>query len=125
MTLNNNLYRIEHLDPEGMTAGVSLLPDSVIYKAHFPEKSITPGVCIVQMAVELFGTLRGREYSIREVVNAKFLIVMEPQATPDVHYEFSKITDGSDTGTVKLQAAARSIADNAVMAKLSLILQEQ
>ena len=50
---------------------------------------------------------------------------MEPQATPDVRYEFTKITDGTEPGTVKLQAAARSIADNAVMAKLSLILQEQ
>lgn len=125
MTLNNNLYRIEHLDPEGMTAGVSLLPDSIIYKAHFPEKPITPGVCIVQMAVELFGALRGRKYSVREVVNAKFLIVIEPQATPEVRYEFGKITDGTEPGTVKLQAAARSIADNTVMTKLSLILQEQ
>ena len=50
---------------------------------------------------------------------------MEPQATPEVRYEFSKITDGTKPGIVKLQAAARSIADNAVMAKLSLILQEQ
>lgn len=125
MTLNNNLYHIEHLDSESMTASVSLLPDSIIYKAHFPEKPITPGVCIVQMAAEIFGALRGKEYSLREVVNAKFLIVMDPQATPEVRYEFTKITDGTEPGTVKLQATARSIADNAVMAKLSLILQEQ
>ena len=121
MTLNNNMYRTVRTDPEAMTADIRLLPDSIIYKAHFPEKPITPGVCIVR----LVGALRGREYSVREVVNAKFLIVMEPQATPDVRYEFTKITDGTEPGTVKLQAAARSIADNAVMAKLSLILQEQ
>ena len=95
MTLNNNMYRTVRTDPEAMTADIRLLPDSIIYN------------------------------SVREVVNAKFLIVMEPQATPDVRYEFTKITDGTEPGTVKLQAAARSIADNAVMAKLSLILQEQ
>ena len=42
------------MDHEAMTADIRLLPDNVIYKAHFPEKPITPGVCIVQMAVELF-----------------------------------------------------------------------
>ena len=36
-------------------ARVQFLPDSPIYAAHFPEFPITPGVCLVQMALELMG----------------------------------------------------------------------
>ena len=32
-----------------------LLPESPIYKAHFPEYPITPGVTLLQIALELMG----------------------------------------------------------------------
>jgi 3-hydroxymyristoyl/3-hydroxydecanoyl-(acyl carrier protein) dehydratase len=36
-------------------AQVQLLPESPIYAAHFPGFPVTPGVTLVQMALELMG----------------------------------------------------------------------
>lgn len=37
------------------SATVRMLPESPIYKAHFPEYPITPGVTLLQIALELIG----------------------------------------------------------------------
>lgn len=58
MMLENVLYKVVSRG-EGW-AEVRLLPDSPVYAAHFPGYPITPGVTIVQMALELMGrTLSG------------------------------------------------------------------
>ena len=38
----------------GFEFDISLFPEHFIYKAHFPGEPITPGVCIIQIATELF-----------------------------------------------------------------------
>ena len=45
------------------SAAVRLLPESPIYKAHFPAYPITPGVTLLQMSLELMGN--------RKLVGAK------------------------------------------------------
>ena len=52
---------------------VHLNADSAIFRAHFPEFPITPGVCILQIALELLETITGRQLEISEVKNVKFL----------------------------------------------------
>lgn len=51
MMLEGVLYEV--ISREASAATVRLLPDSPIYAAHFPGYPITPGVTIVQMALEL------------------------------------------------------------------------
>ena len=57
MKLIDNLYSINarELDKMGDKAifGISLNADNVIYKAHFPSNPITPGVCLIQIALEI------------------------------------------------------------------------
>ena len=58
MMLEGVLYEV--FSREEGSAVVRLLPDSPVYAAHFPGYPITPGVTIVQMALELMGrTLSG------------------------------------------------------------------
>lgn len=58
MMLEGVLYEV--VSREEGSAVVRLLPDSPVYAAHFPGYPITPGVTIVQMALELMGrTLSG------------------------------------------------------------------
>lgn len=118
MILNNNLYKIERTDTEAMTCRVSLLRDSIIYKAHFPEQPVTPGVCIVQMAGELLGKLLGCGLELAGISNAKFLTVINPDNTPGVTLSFSRINRDDAAGTV---AATVAVADDStVYSKLSL-----
>lgn len=118
MNLNNNLYTILTADPEAASYTLELLPDCVIYRAHFPGHPITPGVCIIQVATELLSRQLGVELQLTEVVNAKFLSVINPEETPSVTYTFKKITLDEATATVKATATV-SHADT-IFTKLSL-----
>ena len=51
--LRGILYELVQADDLGAT--VRLLPESAVYRGHFPGYPITPGVCIVQIALELVG----------------------------------------------------------------------
>ena len=73
MILKNNLYKISASNIEEKSFNLELVPDCVIYQAHFPEQPITPGVCIIQIANELLNELLQSEYKLTTVSNAKFL----------------------------------------------------
>ena len=56
--LRGTLYELVRADSLGAT--VRLLPESAVYRGHFPGYPITPGVCMVQIALELIGEMAGR-----------------------------------------------------------------
>ena len=72
--LEGLLYRRLSLGGElsAAKASVVLLDDSPIYKAHFPGFPVTPGVCIVGMAVELASLF----FPWKEVRIVGFLLVL-------------------------------------------------
>lgn len=84
MTFQNNLYTIvsDTLIPEGRKKvyRIRLIPESIIFKAHFPGEPIMPGACIVQMVQELATDWIGPEMEIAKVSNLKFLNVISPDA---------------------------------------------
>ena len=86
MILKNNLYKISASNIEEKSFNLELVPDCVIYQAHFPEQPITPGVCIIQIASELLNELLQTEYKLTTVSNAKFLAVINPLDTAFVTY---------------------------------------
>ena len=53
--LRGILYELVRADDLGAT--VRLLPESTVYRGHFPGYPITPGVCMVQIALELIGEM--------------------------------------------------------------------
>ena len=93
MTLKDKLYTVDGFDAGSQTFTVRLNADDTIYKAHFPERPVTPGVCIIAVATELLENLLDRHIELTEVVNAKYLSVIDPIATPVVCYSFRKITE--------------------------------
>ena len=56
--LRGILYELVQADDLGAT--VRLLPDSAVYAGHFPGYPITPGVCLVQIALELIEEMAGQ-----------------------------------------------------------------
>ena len=56
--LRGILYELVQADDLGAT--VRLLPESAVYRGHFPGYPITPGVCIVQIALELIEEMAGQ-----------------------------------------------------------------
>lgn len=122
MKLNNELYTITAHNADGLTYTLSLRSDSLIYRAHFPERPITPGVCIIQIAGELLELTLNRSLELIEVVNAKYLAVINPVDTPEITYTFSKLAEVND-GTACKVAVTVSFGD-IVYSKLSLIYKK-
>lgn len=82
---------------------VHLNADNAIFHAHFPERPITPGVCILQIALELLETITGRQMEITEVKNVKFLHILSPIENPDVCYIFKCIEDDGTAVKAKVE----------------------
>lgn len=108
MKLLNNLYEITSRQQDGTAHvyAVSLNPASTIYKAHFPGQPVTPGVCIIQTAVELLSDALDSRLSLAEVKNAKFLAVLTPSDS-SISVRLDKISSDAD-GLVKAQATVAS-----------------
>lgn len=71
------------------SAVVKLLPESPIYKAHFPGYPITPGVTLLQIALELMGK---KLVGAREI---KFVAPVLPGDGIEICYEWIFKADDS------------------------------
>ena len=131
MKLLNHLYSIDTIaqSDEGIICTIRLIAGSPIYKAHFPMQPITPGACVVQMAVELYQRSKveglrskaGRmQLSIVKVKSAKFLHAMIPGGDRVFRYLIKQKT--ADQGEIQLQVVVTS--DDVPYAKLSLVCKE-
>ena len=71
------------------TIQIALNVNHPIYHAHFPGNPITPGVCMVQMVVELLEASLQRHLALSRIVNLKFISTISPVEHPivDVHFE--------------------------------------
>lgn len=122
MKLKNKLYKIKSWDVEEKAFQIELVPDCIIYKAHFPEQPITPGVCIIQIAEELLEECLERKVMLKSVGNAKFLAVISPDETDCVTYTFKKIIKDNISREIKTSVIVSG--DDKVFAKLSLLFYE-
>lgn len=105
MQLKDSLYTIVHADVESPMPRfhIRLHPDHTIYKAHFPEQPITPGVCLIQIACELLHQLTGKHLQIQKIKQVKFLAVVSPRDVSTVTYIFNKVSPPDADGAIKVQ----------------------
>jgi 3-hydroxyacyl-[acyl-carrier-protein] dehydratase len=110
MRLQDSLYRIlaEKAVDNGHQFDISLNANHVIYQAHFPGEPITPGVCIMQIAVELLEHVVQAPVQLQCVKNIKFLNIITPDEVSAVTYTFHKMTQ--EEGMVKVQVEVTSCA---------------
>jgi 3-hydroxyacyl-[acyl-carrier-protein] dehydratase len=88
--LANTFYTVEKTDSTQNTyrAEVRLNASHEIYKAHFPENPITPGVCLLQIAIELLNLKFERDLRLIESKNIKYLKVINPLQNPIIEFVF-------------------------------------
>lgn len=119
MTLKNNLYRIAEENKNDKSYRLELIPDCMIYRVHFPEQPITPGVCIIQIASELLSQLYSLAFELSSVSNAKYLAVINPQDTHELSYTFKKVVFDDENTSVKVSVVVSN--GETVFTKLSLV----
>ncbi|MBQ3655673.1 MAG: hypothetical protein II956_02350 [Bacteroidales bacterium] len=64
--------------------GVKLNPEHEIYKGHFPEKPITPGVCNILMIKELAESAMSRRFTLKTIDRCRLTAMVTPDGSPDL-----------------------------------------
>lgn len=73
---------------------IELNPDHEIYKGHFPQIPVAPGVCLIQAIKEILMTKFQKKLTLTEGSNIKFLILINPKETKQFQVDFTiKRTD--------------------------------
>ncbi|MDR0940588.1 MAG: hypothetical protein LBM68_00005, partial [Bacteroidales bacterium] len=94
MILQDTFFTIQNCSATERKADyrVQFNAEHCIYKAHFPNNPITPGVCLVQIARELFNFCNGTDLRITTLKNIKFTAPINPLEFPEVDFllEFTK-----------------------------------
>jgi 3-hydroxyacyl-[acyl-carrier-protein] dehydratase len=67
---------------------IELNKDHRIYKAHFPDFPVTPGVCICQVAQELIQIVLNKKIRLTIGKNIKFLEIINPEKTGTIILDF-------------------------------------
>ena len=108
MQLKNDFYQIEseRNTEKGFLYQLKLNASHFIYEAHFPSHPITPGVCVVQIALELLSQQLQKRLEITKVNNLKFVSILSPVDTPEVVYDFQNVKEDEES-QIKSQVIVR------------------
>ena len=72
-------------------ARVRLLQESAVYAAHFPGMPVTPGACLVEMAVELASEAAGACLDVCGAPDIRFLQVILPDGTDELLFQLEEM----------------------------------
>ena len=89
--LLNQLYNIQEKTQtdNGLMVTILLNPEHFVYKAHFPDNPITPGVCILQIGKEIMSEHFNLNLVMPVVKNVKFLQVLNPLKNSNATFNIS------------------------------------
>ena len=115
--LENQLYTIEKLDVDGekLSADIILNPEHDIFKGHFPDVPVLPGVIMMQMVKELVEVADQKKYILRKAASLKFLQMINPLDTQKLSVDVT--IDRQEDQSLKLKAVLSS--ETAVHFKMS------
>lgn len=85
--LLKDFYSIEKIDQESdqeYTAFIRLNPAHSIFKGHFPDNPVVPGVCMMQVVKELVAKITDRKLVLSSSKNIKFMAIINPFNNPDL-----------------------------------------
>ena len=86
-----------------ITAVVSFDAGHPIFKGHFPDQPIVPGVCQTQMLGEVLSQVLDRELSLSSAASIKFLNVVDPGKNKQLQLTATITAQESDTYHITAQ----------------------
>jgi len=106
LTLKNDFYKVKEKKQNSdsqISVVVELNPQHAIYKGHFPQQPIVPGVCQIQIVKELLEDLTGKKLQMTGGDNIKFTGMIIPDQSPVVNIDLDyKNNAGEITCNAKL-----------------------
>lgn len=77
---------------------ISLYPQADVYRGHFPQKPVCPGVCNIQTIRECAEMLVGRKLNLKTVNRCRLTAVATPQVCPILDVAVSLLPNDDKTG---------------------------
>src|SRR5690606_18032125 len=104
MELINNFYKILNLDEsqsDKLMVLVKIDKLHPIFKGHFPNHPVTPGVCTMQIIKELTEKWAGKNLMLKTARNVKFMAIINPELNDEVQFELQFEPVNNDEISVK------------------------
>ena len=106
MILAGDFYTVVNpvSDDNSMQAIIKINAGHNIFKGHFPEQPVVPGVCMMQIVKELLESTTGRLLRLQTGLDLKFLSVIDPRQNDTVHAEtnYTVLASGDINVTARL-----------------------
>lgn len=90
-TLKNQQV-VERDDKMVITSQVTIQKSHPIFKGHFPQQPVVPGVCMIQIIKELLENHLGKSLFFTSAGTIKFLTVINPDVNNELQAEISYST---------------------------------
>ena len=122
--LKDNFFSIidySTIDDRIVDFQIQINKDHSIYQAHFPGNPITPGVCIIQIARELFAFLHQADFLIKKIKSVKFTQAIIPTENDRINYKI-EWKDADSENLIRLQAII--YAADTVFTKIDMQLMQ-
>ena len=94
-------YSILHSEDGLIEARIYLHTDHPVFRGHFPERAVTPGVCQLDMIGDILARELDREYILCSPPSIKFPAMLEPGKNTDL---VAGITYAMDAGRLRVRA---------------------
>lgn len=108
------LQALEQIDDQKYIACITLNKNHDIFKGHFPDHPVTPGVCMIQIIKELTESIVEKPLFMHRASNVKFMALINPEINPDLKLEL----DISGFGESEYKVKNVSYFDDTVALKL-------
>ena len=81
MRLEGNFYKVHTIDQieNNYKIEVELFADHPIYKGHFPQQAVVPGVCTLTIIKECLGNILSDNISFKSIKECKYVSALIPQ----------------------------------------------
>lgn len=89
MSLLHDFYSLAAFTADGrkVSASISLNSAHAVFQGHFPDKPVTPGVCMMQIIKELAEKWAGGPLMLKKARNVKFMAIINPFQHPNIQVE--------------------------------------
>lgn len=109
MLLKDKYYKVmkqTRLDANNGVFLLSLLPQADVYRGHFPQKPVCPGVCNIEAIRECAEMLLERDLAITTIKQCRLTAVASPKVCPlvDVTVSVARIEGTDDYNVVAKMA---------------------
>lgn len=110
MLFKNDFYKVNASNTieETTTFTIEIEKDHDIFKGHFPDNPVTPGVAQMEVVKELVSEAKNTEAKLISMGNCKFLAILNPNENSVVDVVL-KITE-TEEGQLKVSAVIKTEA---------------